>query len=505
MTTLAEPPSAPQPEPQRERRRSSKESTLHARESMSHADTANIIKMWVGDRSISVIQPPDQAMNPVHKGEVKQTHRKSSLTSLAGQVSNDELQRSTLQRSEGYKRMAKALLIIKQYPTLCKLVCNLDRSGAGTAQYMEEIKSTAASKKAAWRLWGIPLRCTVVIGKCLSILKRRRSGVIVSAFVVQMAVQNRMHMAMKQRLSKLKQIQNWMRNWLMRERERRQVIRTIFYRNELEFLKRRWNEEDSSLARQEFQKLTKCRSHKEKKRIQVVIASARENVRKYTQPKSSADFAFIDQQYARFSMPDIMKQFCTQYAYISRRVLMQRETELHAQRLRVYEHELQTWQDIDQALKLIDQSNCNPAPPPIMVEKPKTLFAIDMSVAYKIVRKVHAWCDANKDLVKGISAPAGTAPLRSASPAAALPVLSAVQEDSASEASAAESEAGSSPREESSAASASASAANESSEEAQAPQMSVARLRRTATSGAIGNISEVVGSIVKAIMLQEDQ
>merc|ERR1712217_48363 len=99
-------------------------------------------------------------------------------------------------------------------------------------------------------------------------------------------------------------------------------------------------------------------------------------------------------------LPDWVYSLIAKHADMARRWLRKKELKERARVHEKYVQELAMWQDIDQALHLLDPTSHNPAPKPQLPEHKKMAPVVEGAAVSRIIRQVRHWFDENKDALR---------------------------------------------------------------------------------------------------------
>merc|ERR1712194_206206 len=99
-------------------------------------------------------------------------------------------------------------------------------------------------------------------------------------------------------------------------------------------------------------------------------------------------------------LPDWVYSVIAKHADTARRWLRKKEMKERARVQEKYVQELGMWQDIDQALHLLNPESHNPAPKPQPPEHKKMPRVVEGSAVPRIIRQVRQWFDENRDTLR---------------------------------------------------------------------------------------------------------
>jgi len=222
----------------------------------------------------------------------------------------------------------------------------------------------------------------------------------VTSSLIQITITNNLFLAIKHRFVQIRRIQWAIKDWISREAARYELIAGLFRSLEVGIIKRNWRDDDRRAIQDAQQKLLTLHCVKERKISERVVEMCRERYRRYMKPKTEADRAHTQQQLEKFSVPMVVRNMCVYHIYMNRKHLIKDDLEEHALNMEDYQHEMQTWQDINDAVKIIDPSGKNPDPLPQAPSQKPFVFTIPKPVGLCIVMEIRRWCTENESLVE---------------------------------------------------------------------------------------------------------
>lgn len=248
-----------------------------------------------------------------------------------------------------------------------------------------------STKISAWERWRFMLAVACAIVRMQRNRKRHRAAtVILTVTPLLLAHVNFFH-EIKLRLYFIKYIQRSVRRNRLRGEGRHMIIRRMLERTELELLRRHWADEDVAIIKRERKRLQGIRAAKERKNCELMIATSKENYRRCHNPKTDADRAHIQRLLARHGLPSRLWYRCTDHVVETRKELLRRELDDRTRGHEAYLRALQTWQDIENVIQLMDPSGHNPAPRPEPPTKRYIPNTLDHGLIPVIVKKVQHW------------------------------------------------------------------------------------------------------------------
>merc|ERR1719433_752759 len=122
-----------------------------------------------------------------------------------------------------------------------------------------------------------------------------------------------------------------------------------------------------------------------------MVAIAEANRRRVRRPRTDSDHEFLSKRLEECRIPPALISLSAEHADFARRLIWRRTFQERLRLQQVHERELRTWQDIEQAIRMIDPTGHNPAPRP---EPPKTErlpFFLEASAVQRIIQAVGDW------------------------------------------------------------------------------------------------------------------
>lgn len=241
------------------------------------------------------------------------------------------------------------------------------------------------------------LRCCLVVVKFRQLLRRKRAGILIVSFANQLLINRNLGVEVMIRLKQIRLIQRCVKRWYFQECVRKQLLRTSLEGMEADILRKSLSEDDMALIKREQARLKTIRAANERKTIERTLAVTRHNYQRLRNPKNEADLSYMHQLLDGHRMPASIVKCCANHAWTARKRQMDAEMKQRHVVLEAYAHEVQTWQDIEQAVQLIDPVGHNPALRPEPPEFRRLPFLLPATAVRSLVRKVRQWYE---DIVK---------------------------------------------------------------------------------------------------------
>jgi len=117
----------------------------------------------------------------------------------------------------------------------------------------------------------------------------------------------------------------------------------------------------------------------------------KDNYRRITRPKNAGDRRYQQQIFDMHKLPPQVLVSCSKHALRLRIESMRRELEDRRYNNEVHKRELQMWNDIDQAIQLIDKDGHNPAPRPELAPRGHIPYIVRSEYVLKMVLEANEW------------------------------------------------------------------------------------------------------------------
>lgn len=299
------------------------------------------------------------------------------------------------------EKLRRATYIGHIFPDLRRAsMMPLAPDGNDWSKYTCQVDALVVIRSNVWKMWSIPLICSMALARIRCRRRVRRSGFIVATTLIQITITNNIYLGVKRRFVQIRMIQWAVRDWISREATRYDDIAALLSTTENRMIKRMWADEDFTAIRNANQQLVKLNVLKERKACERIIEMSKERYRRYTKPKNDHDKEYVNDQLEKVRIPMLVRNLSTHHIYMFRKDLIKHELAEHAKQVEEYEREMQTWQDIDQAVKILDPASYNPDPvPEAPVHRPFG-FTIAQPIGLNIVTKLRAWSEENDSLLQ---------------------------------------------------------------------------------------------------------
>lgn len=248
-----------------------------------------------------------------------------------------------------------------------------------------------AARTEAFQKWSTLMTCLRAVIILRRMVKLRRAADVVKEFTPAFDVHGRFHLALSHLLNMVRRVQRFWRRRALREFLRRELSDRMFRGAEEVYLKRVWAEEDKALIHKERRRLLHIRGVKEMQSCERVIRIATENYQRHRSPKTEADHIYVRRQLDKQKLPAPITLLCSRLAIAARKLLLRFEFRNRQRRLDAYRADLQAWQDIEQAVQLLDPSNHNSAPRPERPAVTRFPLVLEDAALSCCVRRLHLW------------------------------------------------------------------------------------------------------------------
>lgn len=266
-------------------------------------------------------------------------------------------------------------------------------------EYIVDMQAALSKSERVFHQWSVLMVCLRVLIILRRKLKYRRAAEAVKTFLRLFNAHGRLHLAAKTRLCMVRKVQEFWRAWLASRMARRDLAERMFREAEEAHLKRQWAEEDMGLIQQERRKLFHLRSWKEIQSCERVIKVATENYMRHRAPKTEADRIYVRLQFEKQCLPAHILAFAARLAVAARHLLLRFEFRKRERIDSIYLAELQAWQDIEQAVQLLDPSSHNPAPKPQKPTSSRLPMVIEEAGLKSVVRRLQQFYVERRDQV----------------------------------------------------------------------------------------------------------
>jgi len=304
-------------------------------------------------------------------------------------------QQETIARTAGpsvTEKLRRACYIGNVFPDLRK-ACMQPVNSEDWSQYVTVVQAATITRQHVWKMWSAPLICGMAVARLKCRAKRAKAGKIMTSVMIQMAITNNMYLAIKKRFVNIRQIQWAVKDWIKREAVRYDLISKFFNSIDTGMIRREWADADRKSIKDAQKKLLQIRCVKERKACERVIEMSKENYRRYMKPKSDTDLAHTESKLEKCRLPMLLRNLATYHAYTTRKVLIKHQLAEHEEHVEVYQRKMQMWNDIHQAVQIIDPSGFNPDPVPQAPVKVSFVFLLEEPLAVSIVTKIRCWYD----------------------------------------------------------------------------------------------------------------
>jgi len=303
-----------------------------------------------------------------------------------------------------FEKLRRAFYINSVFPQIKRMSHQpLLTTGTDWSGYASQVQAATITRQDVWKKWSIPLMCTVAVSRLKRLQRLRRAGKIVTSVLMQFTLTNNMFLGIKHRFAQVRQIQWAVRDWVNREAARHDHITELFGRIELGVIKRQWAEDDKKEINLGKKQLLKIRSVGERKAVSSVVELAKERYRRYMSPKTPFDLSHTQDLLNAARTPLLVRNLCTYHIYLTRKRLIKRELAEHAEKFEEYMRDLQMWNDIHCAVKILNPTSHNPDPVPHAPKHRSFVFTVEEGIALSIALALSRWCSMNQELLRVLS------------------------------------------------------------------------------------------------------
>lgn len=217
-------------------------------------------------------------------------------------------------------------------------------------------------------------------------------------FLEELCGQQSVMFALKILLVRVRRLQRVVRAYFVKQETKRILVGDQLRRAEVKMLKRQWAESDLDIISRETKRLRKIRSATERKGCERAIEIAKQSHRRYMRPKSAEDYEYVKFMLNRHCVPVWLLTACARHAESTRRMLVNRILDERLRKRRAYIDDSVVWDDVDQALRLMNGSNAAERPrQPVF---PRLPFLIEPLLLQRIISRLRQWHSEHSDEVR---------------------------------------------------------------------------------------------------------
>jgi len=215
-------------------------------------------------------------------------------------------------------------------------------------------------------------------------------------FLTAAASQNALLRAIRRFTWAVRIVQTKVKAWLKSIHGQQMEIAENWIICEESEVKRTWASADRKIIQAERDRLMGIRSAKDKENVERLITLTKTNMKRYLHPKTDADFMIVRTMLDRALLPLGLRNMTIAQIFQRKRSLYKKSMFMYSQDVEAFNRATTTWIDIDQAIRMIDPSGCNPAPKPRPPLQPRLSTKIEYDCLRRVVIRVTRWYEDNQ-------------------------------------------------------------------------------------------------------------